>query len=442
MTQHKNLKRRIRQRMEKTGESYASARRITLQQAPLEHDHSLPLIHMPGNVPAASALRVLLANAGLRAEHTGKPFSEAMIFGIAGGIGAGVFAFHYEKENLSTFFIAGRHLWQDDLAYLRQAAERFGASAEVAETGGAKQAAANLDERLADGGPVIAWVDMAELGTRGLPETWSGGGYHVVVVYRREPDAQSYLIGDLADQPVRLSAGTLATARARIKKDKNRLLRLANVPQSVQLLRAITAGLQACHQGLVGGRMQNFTLEAFAKWAKELRAQAKGGWGQQFPPGPNLWRGLTSVYDFIEHYGTGGGLCRPLFADFLEEAGQALGSDLLEPLAIRYRRLGQGWSELAQAALPDEIEVLAQARRLLDEKAERYLSEGATARQDYEQLWAQLMALAGQGADQFPLVQAEAETLRHELADRVEALYDEEQAGLAAIEQAVRQLVD
>jgi hypothetical protein len=38
----------------------------------------------------------------------------------------GVFAFHYEKENFSTFFVAGRHLWQDDVAYTKAACERVG----------------------------------------------------------------------------------------------------------------------------------------------------------------------------------------------------------------------------------------------------------------------------------------------------------------------------
>ncbi len=47
------------------------------------------------------------------------------MFGIAGGVGAGVVAFHYDKEDFSSFFIAGRHLWQDDLAYIQSACVRL-----------------------------------------------------------------------------------------------------------------------------------------------------------------------------------------------------------------------------------------------------------------------------------------------------------------------------
>ena len=64
--------------------------------------------HFAGNVPATAALRILLTHAGVRAPHTGAPFTEAMVFGIAGGIGIGVVSFYYEKEDFASFFIGGR----------------------------------------------------------------------------------------------------------------------------------------------------------------------------------------------------------------------------------------------------------------------------------------------------------------------------------------------
>jgi hypothetical protein len=46
-------------------------------------------------------MRIALANAGVQTPHTGAPFTEAMTFGIGGSIGAGVFSFHYAKEDRS-----------------------------------------------------------------------------------------------------------------------------------------------------------------------------------------------------------------------------------------------------------------------------------------------------------------------------------------------------
>jgi hypothetical protein len=49
-----------------------------------------------------------------------------LLFGIAGGIGIGVFSFYYEREDFATFYVAGRHQWHDDEAYLRNALTLFG----------------------------------------------------------------------------------------------------------------------------------------------------------------------------------------------------------------------------------------------------------------------------------------------------------------------------
>src|SRR5882724_3295807 len=135
--------------MLKTGESYASARRQVMRQAPATPPDPAARWHFPGNIPATTALRVLLAHAGIRAPHTGEPYSEAMLFGIAGGIGAGVFSFVYDKEDFASFFVAGRHNWQDDVAYLGDACRRLGFETVVRETGGAKVAADQLRAALA-----------------------------------------------------------------------------------------------------------------------------------------------------------------------------------------------------------------------------------------------------------------------------------------------------
>jgi hypothetical protein len=315
MTQRKHFKQLVRVRMEKTGESYAAARRQLLQQTEPAADGPC---HFPGNVPATTALRILLASAGVRAPHTGKPFSEAMLFGIAGGVGIGVFSFYYEKENFASFFLAGRHLWQDDRAYLTNALTRFGITPMIRESGSAKAAETALREALANG-PCIAWVDMAHLPHRGLPAEWSGGMYHVVTVYRVEDDGTA-LIGDLADAPVAVPGPALAEARGRIRKDKHRLLWISPAASPHDLASLVREGLRACHQGLTGAggvktARTNFSLEAVRQWAERLHgAKDKDSWERVFAPGPRLWRGLTSMAQFIEHWGTGGSLGRPLFS--------------------------------------------------------------------------------------------------------------------------------
>jgi hypothetical protein len=88
MTAHKHLKQFVCARMLKTGVSYSSARREVIRQPTAAPPDPIARWHFPGNIPATTALRILLTHAGIRAPHTGEPYTEAMLFGVAAGIGA------------------------------------------------------------------------------------------------------------------------------------------------------------------------------------------------------------------------------------------------------------------------------------------------------------------------------------------------------------------
>jgi hypothetical protein len=411
MTERKHLKQLVRSRMQKTGESYTTARRQLVEPAPRTPAAQPYPFHFAGRIPVATGLRSLLAHAGVTNPHTGAPFSEAMVFGIDGGIGAGLFAFHYAKENFSSFFIAGRHGWQDDKGWSSGARKRLGVAAIVKESSGIKPAEKHLRELLDGGRPVMAWVDAAHLPHRSMPPTWSGGAYHVITIYGIDDQAGTAIIGDLGGRPQTLPLADLAQARSRIKKFKNRLLALEPAGTTPPLAQLVGSSIQACVDGLVKCKMKNFTLEAFKGWADRLDgSRAADAWEKIFPPGPLLYTGLWSVYEFIEQSGTGGGLCRPLFAEFLEEAGASLKDARLTALARRYAELGRDWTALAHAALPDSVPELAEIRAM------PALSERVAATQR-----------------KFPLNAAKSAALRRELKERVVSLYEREVAALEAL---------
>ena len=113
----------------------------------------------------------------------------------------------------------------------------------------------------------------------------------------------------------------------------------------------MSAGLERCYDGLLHptlpGARNNARLDALRTWAERMHgSKDQERWERVFRPGPNLWRGLCSIYDFVEHYGTGGGLCRPLFADFLADAAAALRRPALAGLGEQYAELGRRWSDL------------------------------------------------------------------------------------------------
>lgn len=441
MTRQVHLKERIRARMRKTGERYAAARRHVLAQRgdPPANPTANPFTraHLPGNVPATTALRVLLHHAGVVAPHSGEPFGEAMLFGIAGGIGIGVFSFYYEREDIATFFVGGRHHWYDDRRYLVEALERLGMTPLVRETGGAKAATAQLRVTLAEHGPCIAWVDSSALPQRAAPGALSGAGYHVVTVYQVDDVSGSAVIGDLTDEPITIPLDGLAEARGRIKKDRYRLLSLGAAGATPPLEDLVNAGLRACREGLLrpglpGAGVANARLEALGVWAERMEgSRAKERWERVYRRGPNLFRGLCAINDFIEHYGTGGGLCRPLFAAFLAEAATALGRPALVELAERYEALGQAWSALAEAALPRQMPLFGEAMELLARKAD-LLHDGASV-EELRAVWGRLGELEQEAADRFPLTEEDCRSLRGELHDQIAALYEGERAAFDAL---------
>jgi hypothetical protein len=440
MTRQKHLKQLVRDRMAKTGERYATARRHIVRETPTSSATSRAGSHLTGNVPATTALRALITAAGVRAPHTKEPFTEAMLFGIAGGIGVGMFSFLYEKENFASFFVAGRNDWANDVRYLTRATERLGADAQVAE--GVKPSTQAISSALEEEQPCIVWLDAAGLPYKSMPKMYSGMASHVVVLYAVDEASKTARIGDLSDDPIDIPLEVLVAARGRIKKDKNRVMtvRAGKLPALATLVRG---GLEACRDGLmganaIGGSKTNFSLEALRVWGTRLHgSRDKESWERVFTPGARLWRGLTSINEYVEHYGTGGGLSRPLFAEFLGEAADALGRKPLRALADRYAELGRAWSDLADAALPDDVPAMREAKLLLARRSELLHSDGPAATEDVRQSWQRLDELAKSAQAQFPLSDSAVTDLRADLQRRVLALYEAEVSAHAALAKAL-----
>jgi hypothetical protein len=423
MTAHKHLKEMVRARMHKTGESYTTARRHIVSQVEVLKDFSPTRWHLPGNIPATTALRILLASRGI-------PVTEALLFGICGGIGMGLASFYYEKGDIATFYIGGRHLWHDDLEYFKSALKRFGIEPTVTE--GAKARPAT---------PCIAWVDMAELPHRGMPSFFSGGAYHVITVYQFE-EKSSALIGDLTDVPIEIPGKQLAAARTRIKQFKSRLLTIPASGVAVDLPKLVRSGLQACHQGLrksAGKGAANMSgLEMLQKCEEQLAATTgKESWTVKFARGHRLWTGLTSIYDFIENYHTGGGLCRPLFAECLSEAARLPGLSKLVPLAKRYAELGDLWTDLAMSAIPQSVPAFREVHELCMQRVELRTGGEPGDVEKIRGVWARLSEMQKASSKNFPLSESECAKLQETLRRKVAALREAELAARATLGEVI-----
>ena len=422
MTKQKRFKNHVRDRMTKTGESYTAARRQLLLQ---QRGAATPATDESGGAPAVAGIHSATSAFRALLRHAGHDVDEATLLAVGGGIGIGVFAFHY--ETFSSLFLAGRHLWHDDLLFLENLATRLDIALDVRETGSAAKAERDLLEAL-ERGPAIAFVDLGTLRYRGGVEA-----YYVVTVLDASPEDGTARIADLAEAPVELPLERLAAGRAMHRKFKNRLITLADVPAALDIAGALSPGVRACVDGFrnpqMKGFQKNFTLAALDTLATRMRGSGKDAWKAVFPPGPRLWGALASFYEYVEHYGTGGGLMRPLWADALRAAAGRTTLDLAG-VAESYDALGAAWSDAANAALPNDVEPFAGLRRTIDDTYATYWASGADEPDELERLRQDRHA---QIDAPFPLDGEGAAAHVAQLADRMEDLVARERAALNAL---------
>ena len=371
---------------------------------------------------------------GVTAPHTGQPYSEAFLLGVSGGLVFGYFTFVYEgvdpQANLLT---------RNTFDPLDTLLSRLGVVQHRQQTSKPETAVANLTNALEEGVPPIVWADAYS-----LPYNHLGGGMWLnwpLVVTGYEADAVT--IADRAAVPLTVTPDELHRARARIKKDKFRLLTL-DPPHPAKLPAAATAGIwdtiKLFTEKPPKGSKNNFGLAAYQFWAKQLtQPKQRLSWEKVFPPGIPMYAGLTFAYSMAFHFGKGldGTADRAMYADFLEETAVLLDKPALREAASQFRSAGQAWRALAAALLPADVAPFAAARALLDQKHALFIEQGAAAGEDIVAINGRLAELRASMAADFPLDQAGVVAFRQRLAAAVLAVHDAEETAVATLRRAM-----
>ncbi|HVE83761.1 MAG TPA: DUF4872 domain-containing protein [Myxococcales bacterium] len=391
--------------------------------------------HLAGVHPETSSLMNALARAGVTAPHTGKPFSEAMLLGAGGGVSFNYYVFQYQGW-VPTFFISGRYLLQDNVAFLEGACKRLGIGTAVKESTSPKVAEKNLDAALEGGGAAVAWVDLGHLSYAGLPPQLGGMMYHVVAVHGAGEG--TVWVGDtLSKKAIPVPRGEFLRARGGIPSQKYRLLTVQPKGAVKGLDKAIREGVRLCCDAATKGRSWNVRIDGIKKWADLLTSETKDGWPRVFVPGAPLLMGLARAYVCIELFGTGGGFLRGLYADFLEEAGPVLKVKSLGEVARRYRALEGQWSRFAKACLPDDVAPFKALRGLLDQHLKLVKDQGAAAGPRLQAGFEKMRDLRAQIEEEFPLEGAGVKRLLEGLREQLLAIAEGEMEAIRALREAV-----
>ncbi len=390
-----------------------------------------------GQQRVTGPLRNVLAYQGIRAPHTGQPITEALLFGISGGIVAGYFTFEYQGHLPTLHFIT-----RNTFDPLNTILEQLGIQTTVRRTDNPDKAVTNLTDALDAGKPALVWVDIFSL-------PYSHDLQSQQDVYMMEPvvvfgfDGSTVQIADRARVPLAVDADAFAAARARVKSNKYQMMTIDAVDLD-RLPGAVEQGIHACIRSMTEKPPKKpmegkFGLAAYEKWAELLvDSRSKQGWARQFAPGVRMYAGLTSVYEYVQVWDAGGAQSRREYADFLEEAAAILNKPSLSQAAAPFRKAARRWDDLMQTLLPEDIPLLQETRELMERDRVLFLEQGA-APDEREKIRQRLAEIENSVDGLFSQNDAEAAAarLREKLRERVLAVHDAEQQAVTALRDVI-----
>ena len=388
--------------------------------------------HFAGRHWETGTLHNYYAYRGVKAPHTGQPYSEALFLGISGGIVMGYFTFAYEGHDPHVALLT-----RNTFDPLDTMLARLGVVQEVRQTSKLEKGVSNLLDTLADGLPAIVWVDMWSLPYNLLLDEKGMWLMYSVLVYGYDEVADQVWIADRANVPLTVTTAELATARGRVKQDKYRILVL-DLPDPEKLAAAVTAGIWDCinlyTEKPPKGAAHNFGLQAFQHWADLLtKPKQRMSWEKEFPVGAKFYAGLTSTFSRLGAVGINGEADRPLYATFLEEAGVILNKPALTEVAQQFRQSGAAWRTLGTILLPDAIPPFQATRLFMERKRQLFVEQGDASRQERTQIDEQLQAIRTKMLTDFPLSAAEVVALREQISQQVLHIRDLEQAAITQL---------
>ena len=269
--------------------------------------------------------------------HYGIALTEAMAFGIGSGIFFGYLPFvRLNHLPLTAFRIRTGGI-------MGRVTKRLGVKLKKERFRRPDRAMAALDRKLAEGVPVGCRTGAYWLSYFPRRYRFHFNMHNIVVFDKVDGE---YLISDpVFPDPVRCPAESLQ--RARFAKGpmppKGHMYTVAAVPEAPDLAGASVAGLREVARTMLRAPGPFLGVRGIRHLARVVpRWPAKLGEDRA-----TLY--LGQMIRMQEEIGTGGGGFRFLFAAFLQEAGDLMGSDALHTLSARMTGAGDRWRDFAVA---------------------------------------------------------------------------------------------
>lgn len=271
----------------------------------------------------------------------GRDVSEELLLGLGAGAG-----FVYWQQKGQPPFLGGRanvgRPGEEGLE--RLAGRRTGVAVTAESTSSARKAQAHLVAGLSAGIPAMVQVDMGLLPYFDFPPEYHFGG-HVIVVVGFDPQTSTVLVGDrdLATHPVSLAA--LAAARGSTFQPfpaRHRSWTFDFASQRPPQPDEVRVAIGEAATGMLRPPISNLGVPGIRKAARLVP-----GWPARLEAAV-LRQACRNGYIMIDAIGgTGGGLFRYMYADFLNEAAAITGDRMLAEIGTQLRWAGDRWQDVA-----------------------------------------------------------------------------------------------
>jgi hypothetical protein len=230
----------------------------------------------------------------------------------------------------------------------------------------------------------------------------------------------------------------LAAARARIGSWKHRLVEVRGTPGRLsesRLREALLTGLEDQVDHL-RSPSDSFSLPAWRKWSRLLTDTRNAkAWPRVFATGHGLFGVLLSVIEEVDGgVGANGGNLRELYAAGLRESAAILDRPGLLEAASAWQASADLWEDLADAAMPAELDGAAEAVEA-DEELHDAVMEGEPGRARASAAAGRVWAVRRRYAREFPHPQDSIADLFADLGERLAAIH---RAELEAVEATAR----
>lgn len=369
------------------------------------------------------------------APHTSKPYSEALMLGVSGGIVMGYFSFAYKGYDPHTAILT-RNTFDPMDTFL----ERLGIAQHIMQTNNPQTAIKNLIGTLESGLPAIVWTDVFSMPYNGMDDAGMWQMYPILV-YGYDEAEDIVHIADRSKVPLTVTTAQLETARGRVKIDKHRIITLGD-PNPEKLASAVQKGIWDTIKLFTDkppkGSKENFGFAAYKRWAELLiNPKPKSSWARVFPSGRPFVAGLTSAYYSIILNSICGDAERGQYADFLEEASLILNKPGLKEASPLFRLSGEAWKKLCAALLPDDFPYFRQLRQLIYRKQELFLEKGSEALIEIQEINRQLEERKREAEANFPLRENEMKQLLENLRQHILQTHGIELQAISALQSAI-----